>query len=120
MQTLTLTLPCSSPEIAQQVLKHYAELNQHSSAQESKPLPADTPQSTKAARAPRTQPSTTAPNDQQPSPPSLEIVRARLAAVSQAGKTAEVKALLQRFGVDRLTALAPENFAELLAEAETL
>jgi hypothetical protein len=54
------------------------------------------------------------------SPPTLEVVRAKLAAISQAGKTAQVRQLLLNFGVDRLTALDPKDFAELLAQAEAL
>jgi hypothetical protein len=126
-ETITITLPCRSPEIAQDVVKHYIQLTQHSSGQEPKPVSLDTPPSAKAARAPRPQLSTTATNDQQlpaiadkSALPSLELVRARLAAISQAGKTDQVKQLLQRFGADRLTALDPKHFAELMAAAENL
>ena len=126
-ETITITLPCRSPEIAQDVVKHYIQLTQHSSGQEPKPVSLDTPPSAKAARAPRPQLSTTATNDQQlpaiadkSALPSLELVRARLAAISQAGKTDQVKQLLQRFGADRLTALDSKHFAQLMAAAENL
>jgi hypothetical protein len=124
---ITITLACSSPEIVQHVVKHYMQLMQHSSGQEPTHVSLDTPPSAKAASAPRPQPQTTATNDQQPpviadksAPPSLELVRARLAAISQAGKTDQVKQLLQRFGADRLTALDSKHFAELMAAAENL
>lgn len=52
--------------------------------------------------------------------PTIETVRARLAAISQAGKTDQVKELLQRFGADRLTALDSKHFAQLMAAAENL
>lgn len=50
----------------------------------------------------------------------LEQVRAVLADASRAGKTAEVKALLERFGADRLSAIDPAQFSELLIAAEEL
>lgn len=60
-----------------------------------------------------------------PAPPApvavtLEQVRARLAQLSQAGKTAEIKALLSKFGAAKLTDLSSEKFADLLTAAEAL
>jgi hypothetical protein len=124
---ITLTLQCNSSESAQQLLKHYAEINQLSSTPEHVTSPVAPSGATKVARAPKLQPSGTAMTEQQSpaaadrsEPPSIEQVRARLAAISQAGKTDQVKQLLQRFGADRLTALDPKHFAELMAAAETL
>lgn len=50
----------------------------------------------------------------------LEQVRAVLADKSRAGKTAEVRGLLQRFGSNRLSAIDPGKYAPLLAAAEEL
>ena len=51
---------------------------------------------------------------------TLEKVRAVLAGLSQAGKQAKVKALIQKYGAEKLTALDPTCYVELLREAEEL
>lgn len=51
---------------------------------------------------------------------SLEQVRAKLAALSQGGKAAEVKSLISEFGVAKLTEIPSEKYGELLAKAEAL
>ena len=51
---------------------------------------------------------------------TLEKVRAVLAAKSQSGKQPEVKALIQKYGADKLTALDKACYKELLKEAEEL
>ena len=51
---------------------------------------------------------------------SLEQVRAKLAALSQGGKAAEVKSLIGEFGVAKLTEIPSEKYGELLAKAEAL
>lgn len=53
-------------------------------------------------------------------PVTLEEVRAKLAALSQAGKKAEAKALLDQFGVAKLTDLPADKYAEVLAAAEEI
>ena len=51
---------------------------------------------------------------------SLEDVRTVLAAKSAAGHTDEVRALIQEFGVEKLSAVKPEDYAALKAKAEVL
>ena len=51
---------------------------------------------------------------------TLEAVRAVLADKSRAGFTAEIHALLQKYGADRLSQLDPANYKVLLAEVEVL
>ena len=51
---------------------------------------------------------------------TLEAVRAVLADKSRAGFTAEIHALLQKYGADRLSQLDPANYKVLLSEAEVL
>lgn len=51
---------------------------------------------------------------------SVEDVRAVLAEKSQAGKQAEVRALIVKYGADKLTDLAPSCYEELLKEAKAL
>ncbi|MGL5973152.1 MAG: DNA ligase [Oscillospiraceae bacterium] len=50
----------------------------------------------------------------------LEEVRAVLADKSRAGFTADVRALLQKYGADKLSKIDPANYAALLADAEVL
>lgn len=60
----------------------------------------------------------------EPKPPvkavALEQVRAVLAEKSQDGKTAQVRELIGRFGAGKLSEIAPERYADLLAAAEEL
>ena len=56
----------------------------------------------------------------EPKPLTLERVRAALAEKSRAGHTSEVKALLIKHGVDKLSDIDPAEYPALLAEAEVL
>lgn len=51
---------------------------------------------------------------------SLEDVRAVMADKSRKGYTAEVKALLTKRGVNRLSDIEPKEYAALLAEVEVI
>lgn len=51
---------------------------------------------------------------------TLEDVRAKLAALSQDGKQAEVKALITEFGAKKLSDIPADKYSELLAKAEVL
>jgi len=51
---------------------------------------------------------------------TLEQVRAVLAEKSHDGYTADVRALLQKYGAEKLSAVDPEKYAYLLADAEVL
>ena len=51
---------------------------------------------------------------------TLEEVRALLAEKSRAGFTAEIKALLEKYGAERLSEVAPEHYPALLKDAEVL
>ena len=52
--------------------------------------------------------------------PTLEEVRTVLAKLSVEGHSAAVKSLISKFGVDKLSELAPEHYATLLKEAEKI
>ena len=56
----------------------------------------------------------------EPKPLTLEEVRAVLAEKSRAGFTAEVKAIIIKYGADKLSAVKPEDYAAVLAEVEVL
>ena len=51
---------------------------------------------------------------------TLEQVRAVLAEKSHDGFTADVRALLQKYGAEKLSSVDPEKYADLLADAEVL
>ena len=56
----------------------------------------------------------------QPETITLEQVRAVLADKSQAGFTAEVRGLLERYGAAKLSNINPKHYAALMADAEDL
>ena len=51
---------------------------------------------------------------------TLEEVRGILANKSRAGFTSQIRALLQKYGSDRLSGVDPANYKALLADAEEL
>ena len=51
---------------------------------------------------------------------TLEQVRAVLANKSRQGHTAEIRALLQKYGASKLSGIAPANCKALLADVEVL
>ena len=51
---------------------------------------------------------------------SLEKVRGALAEKSRSGKTAEVRELILKYGADKLSAVDPAHYADLLKDAEEL
>ena len=55
-----------------------------------------------------------------PNPPSLEDVRHKLILAAQAGFSAEVKALITKYGADRLSEIDASHYAALLKEAESI
>ncbi len=56
----------------------------------------------------------------EPKLPTLEEVRAVLAEKSRQGHTAEVRALLQKYGADKLSGISQEHYPALLKDAEVL
>jgi hypothetical protein len=60
------------------------------------------------------------PAEEAPEPVTLEQLRAKMAAKSQAGKGPECKALLARFAATNLTAVPVEQYSDLLAAVEAL
>ena len=51
---------------------------------------------------------------------SFEDVRGILADIARAGNREGVKALLEKYGASKLSALAPEHYAAILKDAEEL
>lgn len=91
-------------------------------AQETEPAAAE---EGNAVAEPSTQEATAAPTASSAAPASsgeftLEIVRAKLAGLSQAGKADKVKGLIAQFGAAKLTDLKVEQYGDLMAQAEAL
>lgn len=64
---------------------------------------------------------TEAPTKKEPKPAlKLEDVRAVLTEKSRAGHTAEVRALLQKFGAAKLSEIDPANYEALMKDAEVI
>ena len=64
-----------------------------------------------------------APPESEPGPEPeipLEKVRGILAEKSRYGHTAEVRAIIKKFGADRLSDIDPKDYAAVLKEAEVL
>ncbi len=59
-------------------------------------------------------------SDKKESPITVETVRAVLAEKSRDGKTQEVRALLNKHGAEKLSAIQDEKLPVLLQEAEAL
>lgn len=64
-------------------------------------------------------PATPAPKNEE-NPYTLETVRAKLAALSQSGKQAEVKELITSFGAKKLTDISVEKYPELMEKASEI
>ena len=58
--------------------------------------------------------------EKKPKTPTLEDVRTVLAEISRSGKTAEMKALLGKFGATRLSEVKAEDYTSLLSAAKEL
>ena len=58
--------------------------------------------------------------DEKTEAPTIEEVRAVLAKLSVAGHSAAVKSLIAKFGANKLSDIAPEQYAALLKEAERI
>lgn len=51
---------------------------------------------------------------------SLEDVRAKLADVSRAGFTDEVRGLIEKYGASKLSDIEPSKYADLMKEAKVI
>lgn len=68
----------------------------------------------------QTQKSTTKRKTEREPKISLEEVRGVLAEKSQLGFTAEVRAIIQKYGANRLSEVDPKNYKKVLEDAEVL
>jgi len=74
----------------------------------------------KAGKAAKKEEKPAVKHEPEEKPLTLEEVRAVLAEKSRSGHTAEVRELLNKHGADKLSGIAPAEYAALLAEAEVL
>lgn len=139
MIQVTLT-PTTVDELTRllELIEKYYEGNPTAITGEPVEVKAEAPAQTKKPKALKAAAATTdsSPNLESPSGPApsetsaaandsaaevtLVEVRAKLAALSQAGKAKEVKAVLSGYGVAKLTDLPKDKYAELLANVEQL
>jgi len=83
------------------------------------PEPAPVEEKPKKAKKPVAVEEAPAPAEEAPAI-TLEQLRAKMAAVSQAGKGPECKALLVKFGANNLTSVPAEKYSDLMAAVEAL
>lgn len=136
MITITFTPETTAQaNVVAQAMSRYLEVSIDSTPAPVAEEPAPQEAPAKKAKAAKTA-ATPAPAEQAPAEPAapttntqaapseptvtLEQVRAKLATLSQAGKAPAVKELLKKFGATKLTDVAADHFAELLAAAEEL
>lgn len=60
------------------------------------------------------------PPKEKPKALTLEEVRHRMTVIAQAGYSAEVKALITKYGARKLSDIDPSRYEELLKEADAL
>ncbi len=116
----------STKPVKEMKSKSEFSFNLKESAQDAKPAgkPAKKPEPVQESESePESQPEPEAESQSEPeSAPTvtLEQVRAKLAALAQAGKQAQVKKLINDFGASKLTEIPAEKYPELLAAAEEI
>jgi len=113
MITITI-VPQTQAQIAavSKLLQDYPASIEAQSPDQSSP-PKTTPRASSAK-------SSAAPAPTQTESLSLVEVRAKLSALSQAGKKDDIAALIATFGAAKLTEVKPEDYPALLAKAEKL
>ena len=57
---------------------------------------------------------------EKPTTPAFEEVRHRMTVIAQAGYSAEVKALITKYGARKLSDIDPSRYEDLLKEADAL
>ena len=83
--------------------------------------PAETSQTETPAAVPEESPKKPEKAEAEKQPEiTLEQVRGVLADKSRSGKTAEVRAIIQKYGADRLSGIDPKDYPAVLADAEVL
>lgn len=125
---MNITITIHAPELANAILALAAALEasksdtvtvNHMTKNQSNAKPQREADETKSEAAKETQEAEPIPESAEPVI-TLETVRTKLASLSQAGKQAQVKELIQKFGASKLTEIPAERYRELLAEAEAI
>ena len=79
----------------------------------------------KASNAAQSEPEKTKPNEAKPEKNELKSytfveVRQAFSAKAHEGRTEEVRALIAKYGADKLSAVKEEDYAAIMAELETM
>jgi hypothetical protein len=118
---ITVTFNPTTPEQMAIVTAAMNAYIQAGPAPEAEPEADVQPEPTKVRRVNlKKPPAEKPPAEEAPEPITLEQLRAKMAAKSQAGKGPECKALLATFGANNLTTLPVEKYGDLLAAVEAL
>lgn len=106
------------PEAVKAVLDEVPEVPKRAA----KRKPADTQAANEAAPPAPAQAEPVAESRSEPAPaaPTLEQVRAKLAALSSSGKREQVAGLIGQFGAAKLTEIPVDRYQELLTAADAL
>lgn len=116
---MEITVTIHVPDLANAILALAQALSQQA-------VPTPAKSETKPAAEPATTPvpaedSPPCKDDKEPAQIiTLEQVRAKLAGLSQGGKQAEVKKLIQKFGASKLTEIPADKYAEVMEAAEAI
>lgn len=78
-----------------------------------------TEETDKQSAAKAAEPDTVPWEDDKPTP-TLEEIRALLADKSRSGHSAEVKALISKYGADKLSEVDPSKYPQMFKEAEAI
>lgn len=124
MSQITVTVTGVTPQEVKEKLRRLAasfEVGSHGYVAAPSAVPTDTPTTAEptpvakeAAPATEAAPAPDAPTV------DLPTLRTLLVELNQAGKQEQIKALLARYGADRLSGVAPEDYAALYADAQEL
>lgn len=132
MSNIHITVEVKAPEIADALeVLALALSNLHKAKPQTVPATAESerlaaksdttnlPENDKAVMEPKAE---SAEADKKSDKPTYTLVqvRERLATLSRAGKQAQVKALLEKFGASKLSEVKEEDYAALMEEAEAL
>lgn len=124
---ITITFNPSTPQqmaILADAMVAYVKADQRTddvaAAPVAEPAPAAKPKGRKPSAAAAAAEPEPAPTPVAEPAITLEQIRAKMAAKSQAGKGPECKALLSRFAATNLTAVPADHYADLMAAVEAL
>ena len=118
--TFTPETPEQTAAVAEAMVKYMAATAPGGTVAEVKDPAAEVPKRKSKSEPAVAKDSASATGEAQAPEMSLEVVRAKLAGLSQYGKKNEAKGLIAKFGAKKLTDISPDKYADLMAQAEAL